>query len=133
MKSSQIRRGRTIHRQTGTTFYYATRLHPDRVRDEVYVLYGFFRLADEVVDGADFATAEDQRARLAAMREAALGRRSAEVPVVAAFTELVADAAQATPTSAGPARYSQPDARGLSRYRGRESQPTSPPAVSYSD
>ena len=60
MKPTQIRRGRTIHRETGTTFYYATRLLPARVRDEVYVLYGFFRLADEVVDeGVEIAERVD--------------------------------------------------------------------------
>ena len=89
MNDEQISRGRTIHRQTGNTFYYATRLLPARVRDEVYVLYGFFRLADEVVDGDDFDDAAAQRERLEAMRAAALGRQPAADPVVAAFAELV--------------------------------------------
>lgn len=88
MNADQVSRGRAIHRRTGTTFYYATRLLPARVRDDVYVLYGFFRLADEVVDGDGFATARAQRERLEAMRAAALGRRPAEDPVVGAFAEL---------------------------------------------
>ncbi len=88
MKPSQISRGRAIHRQTGNTFYYATRLLPARVRDEVYVLYGFFRLADEVVDGDDVGAPATQRERLEAMRAAALGERQAGDPVVAAFSEL---------------------------------------------
>jgi len=92
VKSTQIRRGRTIHRETGTTFYYATRLLPARVRDEVYVLYGFFRLADEVVDGEEVTSAAARRERLEDLRAAALGHRSADDPVVAAFADLVDDA-----------------------------------------
>jgi len=92
VKSSQIRRGRAIHRQTGTTFYYATRLLPGRVRDEVYVLYGFFRLADEVVDGEGYESPAAKVERLEEMRAAALGRRAADDPVVDAFADLVADA-----------------------------------------
>ncbi|MHB9285485.1 phytoene/squalene synthase family protein [Halobacteriales archaeon Cl-PHB] len=88
MNASQIARSREIHRQTGTTFYYATRLLPDRVRDDVYVLYAFFRVADEVVDGDEFDTPAAQRRRLAEIREAALGNRTADEPVVAAFADL---------------------------------------------
>jgi phytoene synthase len=91
VNDEQVSRGREIHRRTGDTFYYATRLLPERVRDDVYVLYGFFRLADEVVDGAGFDTAAAQRDRLESMREAALGRAPAAEPVVAAFAELRRD------------------------------------------
>jgi phytoene synthase len=88
VKTSQISRGRAIHRRTGDTFYYATRLLPGRVRDDVYVLYGFFRLADEVVDGTAFDSPAAQRQRLDEMRAAALGDRPAEDPVVSAFAEI---------------------------------------------
>jgi phytoene synthase len=88
VNDEQVSRGREIHRRTGNTFYYATRLLPARVRDDVYVLYGFFRVADEVVDGEGFETAAAQRQRLESMREAALGRTPADDPVVAAFAEL---------------------------------------------
>jgi phytoene synthase len=91
VNDEQVSRGRAIHRRTGNTFYYATRLLPARVRDDVYVLYGFFRLADEVVDGEDFDSPTAQRERLEHMRAAALGERPAEDPVVAAFAELVAE------------------------------------------
>jgi phytoene synthase len=88
VNDEQVARGRQIHRRTGDTFYYATRLLPARVREDVYVLYGFFRVADEVVDGEGFETAAAQRERLESMREAAQGRVPAEDPVVAAFAEL---------------------------------------------
>jgi phytoene synthase len=92
VKPSQIRRGRAIHRQTGNTFYYATRLLPARVRDEVYVLYGFFRLADEVVDGEAVDGPVAQRERLEELRAAALGEQPADDPVVAAFADLRVEA-----------------------------------------
>lgn len=88
MNEAQIGRGRAIHRDTGDTFYYATRLLPARVRDEVYVLYGFFRIADEVVDGRHETDPGAQRQRLEELRSAALGERPAEEPVVEAFSEL---------------------------------------------
>jgi phytoene/squalene synthetase len=63
VNDSQRERGKEIHRETGQTFYYATRLLPERIREQTYVLYGFFRIADEVVDdGADRDPAT-QRAR----------------------------------------------------------------------
>jgi len=85
---SQLTEGKEIHRQTGQTFYYATRLLPARIREQTYVLYGFFRIADEVVDGDNDLDAEAQRRRLAEIRAAALGERPAANPVVDAFCEL---------------------------------------------
>lgn len=93
VNDEQVSRSRAIHRRTGNTFYYATRLLPARVRDEVYVLYGFVRLADEVVDGEGYPTPAAQRDRLAVMRAAALGERPADEPVVAAFADLRREAA----------------------------------------
>jgi phytoene synthase len=61
---------------------------PERVREQTYVLYGFFRIADEVVDGDESRTPDEQRARLETLREAALGNRPAEDPVVEAFSEV---------------------------------------------
>ncbi|WP_433633291.1 squalene/phytoene synthase family protein, partial [Halomicrococcus sp. NG-SE-24] len=46
----QLSTSKTIQRQTGRTFYVATRLLPERVRHPTYVLYGFFRVCDDVVD-----------------------------------------------------------------------------------
>jgi phytoene synthase len=85
---SQLTEGKAIHRRTGQTFYYATRLLPKRIREQTYVLYGFFRIADEVVDGDNDLGPAEQRARLEEIREAALGEREADEPVVAAFSEL---------------------------------------------
>lgn len=88
MNRAQRERGKSIHRNTGRTFYYATRLLPERVREQTYVLYGFFRIADEVVDGEEDRTQAEQRARLEALREAALGQEPAEDPVVEAFASV---------------------------------------------
>ncbi len=88
MNRPQRNRGKTIHRDTGRTFYYATRLLPERVREQTYVLYGFFRIADEVVDGERGYTPDEQEARLELLREAALGEREADDPVVEAFADV---------------------------------------------
>ncbi len=88
MNESQLNRGKAIHKETGQTFYYATRLLPQRIRTPTYVLYGFFRIADEVVDGEQGLTDAEKRARLEQIRAAALGEREAEEPVVAAFSEI---------------------------------------------
>jgi len=88
VQESQLTEGKAIHRETGQTFYYATRLLPERIREQTYVLYGFFRIADEVVDGDNDLTPAQQRVRLDEIREAALGRAEATEPVVDAFAEL---------------------------------------------
>jgi phytoene synthase len=86
--SDQVAVGKDIHRRTGRTFYYATRLLPGRVRRATYVLYGFFRIADEVVDTADPAPPRKQRERLEEIRRQVMGETTAEEPVLAAFSEL---------------------------------------------
>lgn len=89
MDEAERARGRALHRHTGRTFYYATRLLPQRVRDPTYALYGFFRVADEVVDGDDGPTTPAaQRAELERLRRAALGVEPAEDPAVAAFASV---------------------------------------------
>ena len=88
---AQLSRSRSIHRRTGRTFYFATRLLPERVRRATYVLYAFFRVADEVVDDPDGASPEEQRRRLRDLRAAALGREPTDDPVVSAFAELRAE------------------------------------------
>lgn len=84
----QIARSKSIQQQTGKTFHLATRLLPERVREATYVLYAFFRVADEVVDDADGVPPEDQRQELEEIRAAALGERATDDPVLAAFSEL---------------------------------------------
>ena len=92
MKESQRKRGKAIHRRTGQTFYYATRLLPERIREQTYVLYGFFRIADEVVDGGEETSVESQVTQLETLRAGALGERQVENPVVEAFAEIRASA-----------------------------------------
>ncbi|WP_433633277.1 squalene/phytoene synthase family protein, partial [Halomicrococcus sp. NG-SE-24] len=50
MKDAHVRTGKAIQQRTGRTFHLATRLLPERVRHPTYVLYGFFRVCDDVVD-----------------------------------------------------------------------------------
>lgn len=84
----QIRRSKAIQRHTGTTFHLATRLLPHRIRRPTYVLYAFFRMADEVVDGGGPRSPGEQRATLEDMRAAALGDREPDDPILAAVAEL---------------------------------------------
>ena len=83
-----VARGKTIQRRTGKTFHLATRLLPERVRESTYVLYAFFRVADEVVDDAEGVPPADQRAELERLHAAALGEEPTDDPVLAAFSEL---------------------------------------------
>ncbi len=92
MNEFQRKRGKAIHRETGQTFYYATRLLPQRIREQTYVLYGFFRIADEVVDGDQEFDSETKAAKLESLRAAALGEKAADDPVVEAFAQLRAEA-----------------------------------------
>jgi len=84
----QIARSKAIQQQTGKTFHVATRLLPQRIREATYVLYAFFRVADEVVDDAEDVTPAEQRAELDRIRAAALGEGETDDPVLAAFSEL---------------------------------------------
>ena len=84
----QIASSKAIQRRTGRTFHLATRFLPARVRRATYVLYAFFRIADEVVDDPDPDPPAVQRAELARIREAALGRRETDDPVLDAFSEI---------------------------------------------
>jgi phytoene synthase len=83
-----LEQSKSIHRQTGKTFYYATRLLPERVRHATYVLYAFFRVADEVVDNPGERTPVEQRERLEEIRASALGQRQTDDPVLSAFSGL---------------------------------------------
>ncbi|MCG1003974.1 MULTISPECIES: phytoene/squalene synthase family protein [Halobacterium] len=93
--STQISTSKAIQQRTGKTFHVATRLLPERVRHATYVLYAFFRVADDVVDTTEDRDSAAQRAELEAIRAAALGedadteRLDAETTdVLAAFREL---------------------------------------------
>ncbi len=88
VERDHIARSKAIHRQTGRTFYYATRLLPGRVRKATYVLYAFFRVADEVVDDADGVSPHEQRRELESLRAQALGETEPETPVMEAFRSI---------------------------------------------
>src|SRR6056297_1432531 len=89
VRNDSLEQSKAIHRRTGKTFYYATRLLPERVRHKTYVLYAFFRIADEVVDDEDNDyTPAEQEAELVRIREAALGRQETDDPVLTAFDEV---------------------------------------------
>ncbi|GAB7009615.1 phytoene/squalene synthase family protein [Halorubrum trueperi] len=88
VEKTQVVRSKRIQRRTGTTFHVATRLLPKRIRHPTYVLYGFFRIADEVVDAADTASPAEQRAELARLRDVALGEESTADPVLDAFAAI---------------------------------------------
>jgi len=88
VEQDQIRQSKAIQRRTGKTFHLATRVLPERVRHATYVLYAFFRVADEVVDAADTAPPPEQRHRLEELRRQALGEEATDDPVLDAFAEL---------------------------------------------
>ncbi len=88
MNESQRKRGKAIHRETGKTFYYATKLLPQRIREQTYILYGFFRIADEVVDGDFEYTPDQQRDKLESIRKQAVGEEEPTEPVIAAFNTI---------------------------------------------
>ena len=85
---TQLRRSKTIQRRTGRTFHVATRLLPQRVRHQTYVLYAFFRLADDVVDDGSETDPVAKRETLERFRDEALGRAETDDPVLAAFDEV---------------------------------------------
>jgi phytoene synthase len=88
VEQDQIRQSKAIQRRTGKTFHLATRVLPERVRHATYVLYAFFRVADEVVDATDTAPPPEQRRRLKELRRQALGDADTDDPVLDAFAEL---------------------------------------------
>jgi phytoene synthase len=61
---------------------------PRRIRHSTYVLYAFFRVADEVVDDAADVPPEEQRERLEELRAEALGRAETDDEVLAAFQDV---------------------------------------------
>ena len=88
MDEYAVAESKAIHRATGPTFYLATRLLPERVRRATYVLYAFFRLADEAVDDPGSASTLDRERRLAVVREAVLGDREPTHPVLSAISDV---------------------------------------------
>lgn len=89
LEEEHVERSREIQRQTGRTFYFATRFLPQRVRHPTYVLYAFFRISDEIVDDEERSLSpSEQREQLAELRERALGEAQPDDEVMAAFREV---------------------------------------------
>lgn len=74
-----------IQRRTGKTFHLATRLFPEEIRHATYVLYGFVRIADEIVDGPETAEPAGQREAIERLHRIAIGGQPTDDPVLAAF------------------------------------------------
>jgi phytoene synthase len=54
--------GERIQQNSGKTYYAATKLLPERIREHTHALYGFVRTADEFVDGKQIAGHEQRKA-----------------------------------------------------------------------
>ncbi len=83
---------RRLHRQYGTTYYFATTRFPRPVRQRVHALYGFVRVPDEIVDGA--ADDSDRRQRLQNYRRQLVLGMEGVVPdseVLRAFCDVCQD------------------------------------------
>ena len=85
---------RRLHRQHGTTYYFATSRFPAPARRRVHALYGFVRVPDEWVDNPQ----DDPAPRLAAYRDDLLcafeGGRS-EHPALRAFGDVARECGMA--------------------------------------
>lgn len=86
VKGKKIEKSRKIHKRTGKTFYFATKLFPKNIREETYVLYGFFRKSDDVVDTLN--PTENQYEKLNSFKNQAIGVEEPESPVMEAFSEV---------------------------------------------
>lgn len=89
--SKQIERTKEIQQRTGRTFHVATRFLPERARHPTYVLYAFFRIADEVVDDAGETPPDEQAEQLESFRRQALGEEPPEGPVLDAFRDIAVE------------------------------------------
>ncbi len=70
---------RALHRQFGTTYFFASRRFPREIRDRVDALYGFVRVPDEWVDNPDAPRPEIAR-RLQDYRQQVLRGVEGECP-----------------------------------------------------
>jgi len=60
---------RRLHRQFGTTYYFATLRFPRRLRKRVHAVYGFVRIPDEWVDNPENLTRRQQWTKLQEYRK----------------------------------------------------------------
>lgn len=85
VSDEQLAESKAIQRRTGPTFHLATRMFPRRIRHATYALYAFFRVADDVVDDADPRPPAVQHEELDRIRDAALGRTTADSAALRGF------------------------------------------------
>lgn len=82
---------RDLHRQFGTTYYYASQLFPPRMKPKVHAVYGFVRVPDEWVDNPGSMSPVEQLEKLTRYRDELLkgldGKRPTE-PVLRAFCDV---------------------------------------------
>ncbi len=76
---------RRIHKQYGTSYYFATRLFPRDIRLATHALYAFFRIPDEIVDGQGDKRRERLEAWIQHWQEAYHTGVSTEPVLVAAY------------------------------------------------
>lgn len=88
IEQDQLEQSKAIQRRTGRTFHFATRLLPERIRHATYVLYAFFRIADDVVDDPNPPLPNVQRTTLDRIRREALGEKETDDPVLSAFRDI---------------------------------------------
>lgn len=62
--SQDVRVCQALHKKHGTSYYLATRFFPAHMREATHVLYGFFRLADEIVDTPSVGDSRSAETRL---------------------------------------------------------------------
>lgn len=86
MDRKKIEKSRKIHKKTGKTFYFATKLFPKNIREETYVLYGFFRKSDDVVDTLN--PTENQEEKLESFKNQAIGIEEPKSPIIEAFNQI---------------------------------------------
>lgn len=89
VSSDKVERSKQIQKQTGKTFYFATKLLPEDIRHETYVLYAFFRKADEIVDSTD--PDPNQGEKLENFRKEAKGQVNSNDVVIQSFNEVRED------------------------------------------
>jgi phytoene synthase len=88
VSDDSLRASKEIQKQTGRTFYLATRLFPPRIREATHVLYAFFRRADDVVDEPGAMGPDAQREAFERLRAIARGDTDPSDPVMTAFREV---------------------------------------------
>ncbi|GAB3464048.1 phytoene/squalene synthase family protein [Actinophytocola sediminis] len=87
--AAAYRECRRINARHGRTYFLATRLLPADRRPAVHALYGFARLADEIVDAAEVPDRAGALAGLAHALDQALAGGPAANPVLLALTDTV--------------------------------------------